>query len=84
MKKSVVLGLVGGAVFAVGAAVGYVAARVVDVIQFNRLSKVMIDDAEGECDVCDGCCGCCDLPEETVEVEAVTETEAASDEVVAE
>ena len=81
MKKSVVLGLVGGAVFAVGAAVGYVAARVVDVIQFNRLSKVMADDVDGECDVCDGCCGCCDLPEETVESEVEPETEATSEAV---
>ena len=83
MKKSVVLGLVGGAVFAVGAAVGYVAARVVDVVQFNRLSKVMLDDAD-EREVCDGCCGCCDLPEETVEVETVTETAPASEEAVEE
>lgn len=81
MKNSVKLGLVGGAAAVVGAAVGYVAARVVDVIQFKRLAKAgLIDDDACECDCC---CGGCEETVDAPVAEAVDEA-AATDEAVVE
>ena len=79
MKNSVKLGLVGGAAAVVGAAVGYVAARVVDVIQFKRLAKAGLVD---EIETCDGCCGCCE--DEAEVVVETTEEAPAADEAVTE
>ena len=78
MKNSVKLGLVGGAAAVVGAAVGYVAARVVDVIQFKRLAKAGLVD---EVEVCDGCCGCCEDAEAVDTVETAEDAPAADEAV---
>ena len=64
MKNTTKAGIVGAAIFAVGTAVGYVAARVVDCIQINRMMKAA-EKAEAEMldDACDCECGgecCCD------------------------
>ncbi len=81
MKNSTKAGLIGAAVFAVGTAVGYVAARVVDCIQVHRLMKAA-EKAEAEMveGACDECCGecCCESEcnEEVVEDEQVAEETA--------
>lgn len=76
MKNTTKAGLIGAAVFAVGTAVGYVAARVVDCIQVHRLMKAAekaeAEMLEGDCEECCGecCCEECDVVDEATEAPA--------------
>ncbi len=79
MKNTTKAGLIGAAIFAVGTAVGYVAARVVDCIQINRMMKAAekaeAEMLDGVCD-CEGGDCCCE--------ECACETEAPATEETAE